>query len=105
MVALLQLLKSVNFRPNGLIHSQKWLVGFSLSGEIVLWDQGEEVWVREDGHSPYPLGVCSPDMPLDWMSDGDEDEVRPSRFWMPLKRNSIGLKGLGVLRSKGEKRC
>jgi hypothetical protein len=28
---------------NGLIQSQKWLVGFGPSGEIVLWDQGDEV--------------------------------------------------------------
>jgi hypothetical protein len=24
--------------------------------------------------SPYPLGVFPPDMPLDWVSDGVEDE-------------------------------
>jgi hypothetical protein len=36
-----------------LIQSQKWLVGFGPSGEIVVWDQGDEVWVGEDGDSPY----------------------------------------------------
>jgi hypothetical protein len=39
-----------------------------------VWDQGNEVWVRKDGDSPYPLGVCPPDIALDWMSDGVEDE-------------------------------
>jgi hypothetical protein len=24
--------------------------------------------------SPYPLGVCPPDLPLDWVLDGVEDE-------------------------------
>jgi hypothetical protein len=30
-----------------------------------VWDQGDEVLVGKDGDSPYPLGVCPPDMPLD----------------------------------------
>jgi hypothetical protein len=36
--------------------------------------KGDEVWVGEEGDSPYPLGVCLPNMPLDWVSDGVEDE-------------------------------
>jgi hypothetical protein len=47
---------------------------FCPSGEIVVWDQGDEVWVGENGDSPYPLGVCPPDMPLDWVSDDVEDD-------------------------------
>lgn len=33
----------VNFRLDGLTQSQKWPVGFGLFGEIVVWDQGDEV--------------------------------------------------------------
>jgi len=53
---------------NGLIQSQEWPVGFSPSGEIVLWEQGEK------GDSPNPLGVIPPDLLLEWESDGAEDE-------------------------------
>jgi hypothetical protein len=53
---------------NGLIQSQGWPVGFSPSGEIVLWDQGEK------GDSPHPLGVIPPDLLLEWESDGAEYE-------------------------------
>jgi hypothetical protein len=38
-----------------------------------VWDQGVEDWVGEEGDYPYPLGVCLPDMPMDWDSDGVED--------------------------------
>jgi hypothetical protein len=38
---------------------------FGMSGEIVVWDQGAEGWVGEEGDSPYPLGIFPPDMPLD----------------------------------------
>jgi hypothetical protein len=63
-----------NFRSVGLTQSQKWPVGFGPSGEIVVWDQGDEVWVGEGGDSTYPLGVCPLDMPLDWVSVGVEDQ-------------------------------
>jgi hypothetical protein len=66
--------KEVNFTTNGLIQSQKWPVGFGPSGEIVVWDQGDEVWLGEEGDSPYSLGVCPPSMPLDWALDGVEDK-------------------------------
>jgi hypothetical protein len=40
-----------------------------------VWDQGDEVEVAEGGNSTYyPLGVCPHDVPLDWVSDGVEDE-------------------------------
>jgi hypothetical protein len=61
----------VNFRTDGLIQSQKWPVSFGLSGKLLC---GIEVWVEEEEDSPYPLGVCPPDMPLDWASDGVEDK-------------------------------
>jgi hypothetical protein len=48
---------------NVLIQSQKWPVGFGLFGELVVWDQGDEVWDKEDGVSPFPLGVYLPDLP------------------------------------------
>jgi len=60
--------KGENPNSNGLIQSQEWPVGFSPSGEIVLWDQGEK------GDSPHPLGVIPPDLLLEWESDGAEDE-------------------------------
>jgi len=66
----------VNFRSDGLIQSQKWLVGFGLFGEIVVWDQGVEDLVGEE-EGKERLKCCSlsaPDMPLDWASDGVEDE-------------------------------
>jgi hypothetical protein len=59
---------------NGLLQSQKWLVGFSLSGEIIVWDLGNEVWDGEDGDSPVPLSVFPLGMPLDWALDGVVDE-------------------------------
>jgi len=66
--------KGVNFRSDGFIQSHKWAVGFGPSREIVVWDQGDKVWVGEDGDSPYPLGVYPPDIPLNWVSDGVKDE-------------------------------
>jgi hypothetical protein len=35
-----------------------------------VWDHGDEIWNREDGESPFPLGILHPDMPLDWAMDG-----------------------------------
>jgi len=66
--------KGVIFRSDGLIQSQQWPVGFGLSGEIVVWDLGAKGWVGEEWDSPYPLGVFPPDMPMDWVSDGIDDE-------------------------------
>jgi hypothetical protein len=36
-------IKREDFRVNGLTQSQKWAVGFGLSGEVVAWEQGDEV--------------------------------------------------------------
>jgi hypothetical protein len=66
--------KGVDVRLNGSIQSRKWLVGSSPYGEIIVRDQGDGVWVGEDGDSPHPLGVYTPDRPLDWVLDGDEEE-------------------------------
>jgi hypothetical protein len=43
--------------------------------KVVVWDQGDEVWDGENGVLPFPLGVYLPDMHLDWVGDGEEDEV------------------------------
>jgi hypothetical protein len=64
--------KGEDLRVNGLIESQKWPVGFGLSGEVVVRDP---VWDGEDGVSSFPLGVYLPDMHLDWPGDCEEDEV------------------------------
>jgi len=44
-------------RVNGLSQFQKWPVDFGPSGEVVLWEQGDEIWDGEDG-VPLPFG-CS----------------------------------------------
>jgi len=66
--------KGEDLRVNGLIEFQKWSVGFGPSGEVVVWDQGNEVWDGKNGVSPFPLGVYLLDMHLDWAGDGEEDE-------------------------------
>jgi len=66
-------IKGENFRVNGLTQYQKWPVGFGPSGEVVAWEQGDEVWDGEDGDSPYPLGVFPPDLALDWELESDKD--------------------------------
>jgi hypothetical protein len=53
--------------------SRKWLVSFGSSGEVIAWEQGDEVWDGEDVNTPYPLGVLPPDLALDWELDGDGD--------------------------------
>jgi hypothetical protein len=57
--------KGDDFRVNGLSQSQKWLVGFGLSREVVVWEQGDEIWDGKDGDSPYPLGFLPPNIALD----------------------------------------
>jgi hypothetical protein len=34
---------------NGLSKSQKWLIGFNPSREVVVWEQCDEIWAN---HSP-----------------------------------------------------
>jgi hypothetical protein len=36
-------IKGSDFKVNGLTQSQKWLVGFDLSREVVEWEQGDKV--------------------------------------------------------------
>jgi hypothetical protein len=62
------------FRVNGLSQSQKWPVGFDPFGEVVVWEQCDEIWDGEAGDSPYPLGVLPPSMALDWEVASDENE-------------------------------
>jgi hypothetical protein len=59
---------------NGLSQSQKWLVGFDPSGEVVVWEQDDEIWDGELGGYTYPLGVLPPSMALDWEVDSVEGE-------------------------------
>jgi hypothetical protein len=58
-------------RLNGLTQSQKWPVGFGSSEEIVVWDQGCEIW---DEEYPFSLNAYPPNMFLGWLSDSEEDE-------------------------------
>jgi hypothetical protein len=53
------------FRVNGLSQSQKWPVGFDPFREVVVWEQGDEIWDGEAGDSSYPLGVLPPSIALD----------------------------------------
>lgn len=66
--------KDDDFRVNGLSQSQKWPVGFGPSREVVIWEQGDQIWNGEDGDSPYPLGVLPPNMALNWEVDSVEKE-------------------------------
>lgn len=34
----------------------------------------DEIWLGKEGDAHYSLGVCPPNMPLDWASNGVEDE-------------------------------
>jgi len=88
--------KGVNFRLDSLIQSQKWPEGFGPSGEIV-------VWVREDGDSIYPLDVCPPDMPLDWVSDGVEDEDLSFAILDAIEEDFHWVKKVAHLKTKGRR--
>jgi hypothetical protein len=66
--------KGNEFRVNGLSQSQKWSIGFDPSGELVVWEEGDEIWDGEAGDSPYLLGVLLLSMALDWEVDSAEDE-------------------------------
>lgn len=46
-------IKGEDFRVSDLTQSQKWPVGFGLSGEMVVWEDGDELWDGEDGDSPW----------------------------------------------------
>jgi hypothetical protein len=47
-----------DFRLPGLVQSQKWPVGFGLSLELVVWDQGGDFWDGKGGDFPYPFSLC-----------------------------------------------
>jgi hypothetical protein len=66
--------KDKDSKFNDLIQSQKKPIGFGPDGKSIVWNWGDEIWYREDGESPYPLGVLHPDIPLDLALDGDEGE-------------------------------
>jgi hypothetical protein len=58
--------KGDDVRLTHLIQSQKWLIGFGSSSEMVVWGQGDNLWDEEDRYILYPLGVFPLAMPLDW---------------------------------------
>jgi hypothetical protein len=60
--------KGGDSRLIGLIQCQKWPVGFGLSLETIVWDQGNDLWDGEDGDFPYPLGVFP--LPCPWIGLG-----------------------------------
>jgi len=93
----------VNLRLDDLIQSQKWSVGFGPSREIVVWDQGDEVWVGEDVDSPYPLGVYLPDMPLNWVSDGVEDKDPSFPILDVIEEDFHRVKKVARLKIKGRR--
>jgi hypothetical protein len=64
-------IKGEDFRVNGLTQSQKWLVGFNPSGDVVAWEQGNKIWDGEDGDSLYPLSVLPLKLALDWELDSE----------------------------------
>jgi hypothetical protein len=66
--------KGEDFRLTGLAQSQKWSVHFGQFGEVVVWDQGREIWDEEDGVSPFPLDAYFLDTSLDWLMDCEEDK-------------------------------
>jgi len=75
---------------DSLTQSQKWPVGFGPSREVVAQEQGDELWDGEDDDFPLPLGFFPPDWAVDWELEVMRAWTRPWRFWMPLKRTSIG---------------
>jgi hypothetical protein len=55
-----------------LTQSQQWPVGFGPSREVVVREQGDELWDGEDGDFPLPWGVFPPGWALDWELESDE---------------------------------
>jgi hypothetical protein len=74
-----------------------------LSREIVVWDQGDEVWAGDEGDSSYPLSVCPPNMPLDWASDGVEDEDPSFEILDAIKEDFHRVKNCTRLKIKGRR--
>jgi hypothetical protein len=86
-----------------LVESQRWSVGFSPFGEVVMWDQGDEVWDGEDGVSPFPLGVYPPDeedeAPLLAILDARVSEEEFHRESMVVRQKTKGKKEMLNLKS------
>jgi hypothetical protein len=51
--------KGDDSKVNGLSQSQKWPVGFGPSGEVIVWEQGDEIWDGEGWRFPLPFGCAS----------------------------------------------
>jgi hypothetical protein len=95
--------KGEDLRVSCLVESQRWLVGFSPFGEVVMWDQGDEVWDGEDGVSPFPLGVYPPDeedeAPLLAILDARVSEEEFHRESMVVRQKTKGKKEMLNLKS------
>jgi hypothetical protein len=94
----------VNFKLNGLIQSQQWPIGFGPYEEIVAWDQGDDVWVGEEGDSPYPLDICPLDVPLDWAPDDVEDEDPSFAIFDSIEEDFHRVKKGTSLKIKGRRK-
>jgi hypothetical protein len=68
-----------------------------------VWDQGDEVWVGEDRDSPYPLGVCPPDMPLDCVSDSVENEDPSFAILDAIEEDFYRVKKVARFKIKGRR--
>jgi hypothetical protein len=86
-----------------MVESQKWPIGFNLSGEVVVWDQGDEVWDGEDVVSPSPLGVFPPDeedkAPLLAILDANVSEEEFHRESMVARQKTKGRREMLNLKS------
>jgi hypothetical protein len=68
-----------------------------------VWNQRDDVWVGEEGDSPYPLGICPPDVPLDWAPDDVEDEDRSFAILDAIEEDFILVKKGARLKIKGRR--
>jgi hypothetical protein len=82
----------------------QWSLGFDPSGEVVVWEQGDEIWDGKAEDSPYPLGVLPRSMALIGRWIVLRMRIRPWRFWMPLKRTFYGKLRLSAQSPKARER-
>jgi hypothetical protein len=68
---------------------------------IVLRNQGDEVWVGEDGDFPHPLGVYPPSMPLDWVLDRDKGEDPSLAIFDAIEQDFLRKVKVVRLKTKG----
>jgi len=98
----------VNFRSDSLIQSQKWSVGFGPYGEIVVCGINAMrfgLGRMETPLTPWVSVLLTPDMPLDWVSNGVEDEDPSFAILDAIEENFHRVKKGARLKSKGGERC